>query len=204
MTILTPPDNFLNAPPSVIGVILAGGQSSRMNTDKAALSINGVKNLERAVELLNNCKLDDVVISGQNYIEDHYKNGGPLSGILSVIQELKSENQKKAILVIPIDMPLLTPQLLNTLIEQGIKHNSACCYYSYNLPIYLPITEELFNFLNDEFLSPRFTKHNKGPSFKHLLKYIDCHFINTTNIDLLINANTPEQWNNILKVISRQ
>lgn len=199
---MTSSDIPFNDSISTVGVVLAGGQSSRMHADKATLSINGVNNLERAVATLNNCSLSDIVISGNEHIQDRHKNGGPLAGILSVIQDLKPENQSTALLVIPIDMPLLTPQLLNTLVEQGIKNNSACCYHSYNLPIYLPITDKLFNFLTDEFLSDRFTKYNKGPSFKHLLKYIGCHFMETPNTNLLVNANTPEQWNNLLKITS--
>lgn len=199
---MIPFDDFSHKPTSVIGVVLTGGQSSRMKTDKASLAIDGINNLDRAIKLLNNCALDNIVISGHHHIKDSYPNGGPLSGILSVLLSLKPEDKTTGLLVIPVDMPLLTAQLLNKLIEQGKKHNSACCYDSYNLPIYLPITDKLINFLQNEFLSERFTQLNKGPSFKYLLKHIGCHSIKPINTDLLINANTPEQWDKILKITS--
>lgn len=190
----------------ILGVVLAGGQSSRMNTDKATLCINGVSNLERALETLNNCDVNDVVVSGshieEKHIKDLYPNGGPLSGIFSVLLTTKeSKDKPSALLIMPVDMPLLTPKLLNTLIQQGINNNTACCYQSYNLPIYIPVTGKLTEFLTNEFLSERFTKYNKGPSFNHLLKHIGCQFITTSDVGLLANANTPEQWNNISQLV---
>lgn len=191
----------------ILGIVLAGGQSSRMKTNKATLCIDGVSNLERASQALNNCDVSNVVISGshiqEKHIKDRYPNGGPLAGIFSVLLTTKeSKDKPSALLIIPVDMPLLTPRLLNTLIQQGIKNNTACCYKSHNLPIYLPVTDKLIEFLTNEFLSERFTKYNKGPSFKHLLKHISCEFITTPDVGMLANANTPEQWDKISQLIN--
>jgi len=192
-----------STPPSpyILGVVLAGGQSSRMNVDKATLEINGVSNLNRALDTLQKCLIDEVVVSGSHlqnkHIQDRYPNGGPLSGIFSVLLEMNQTKQPLALLVVPVDMPLITPSLLNSLIENGLTENTACCYKSYNLPMFLPVTSLLLEFLTNEFLSERFTRYNKGPSFNHLLKHINCQFIEPLNADLLANANTPQQWHKI-------
>lgn len=183
----------------VFGVVLAGGQSSRMTVDKATLSINGKTNLERARATLKASNVSEVVVSGVDYIPDHYPQGGPLAGIISVLLSEQLPSTVTALLVMPVDMPLLTVPMINSLIEHGDKNNMACCYKSFNLPIYLPVTNQLRDFLTTEFSSKRFTKFHKGPSFKHLLKQIGCKYLDTPNSELLANANTPEQWEIILR-----
>jgi len=184
---------------NVIGIVLAGGQSSRMKVDKSTLCINKVSNLQRGINLLKSVGLDDVVVSGNapGQIYDIYKRGGPLSGILSVIDAKSRDNSSQkisAVLVIPVDMPLLDTQTLSLVLSQGIQHNSACCFDAHSLPIYLPITDQLIDFLTNEFSSDRFVKYNKGPSFRHLLKLIGCHTITPPQSTILSNANTPQQW----------
>lgn len=183
----------------VLGIVLAGGLSSRMKVDKSRLIANNMSNLDRAIHLLTSCGLNEVVISGHapGQIPDTYQQGGPLSGILSVIVTKKPT----AVLVIPIDMPLLDTHTLNTVLTQGIAQDSACCFDAHSLPIYLPITDQLVSFLTKEFSSERFSVHHKGPSFKHLLKHIGCHVITQPDSHRLSNANTPQQWQAIKPLI---
>lgn len=185
---------------NVLGIVLAGGQSSRMKVDKSTLHVNNVSNLERAINLLTSCGISEVVVSGNalGQIPDIYQKGGPLSGIFSVITSKKPT----AVLIIPIDMPLLDTQTLNILLTQGIEQTSACCFQQHSLPIYLPVTEPLVSFLSREFLSERYTRYNKGPSFKHLLKHIGCHYIVQPHSNILSNANTPQQWQEIKQLIN--
>lgn len=181
------------------GVVLVGGKSSRMKVDKSTLTIDGQTNLQRAQSLLCCCDINEVVMSGKavGQIPDHYIGGGPLAGILAVI----NAKRPSAILAIPVDMPLLTPQIINPLINHGQQLTRACCYQDYSLPIYLPVTDALIDFLNDEFTSPRYNIHHKGPSFKHLLKHIGCEYLPISQPQLLANANTPEQWNLVINLL---
>ena len=67
-------------------------------------------------------------------------------------------------------MPLLTPELINTLISEGKRANKPCMYQGYNLPIYLPVTDELTNYLMNEFHMMVDTKSSRGPSIYALLR----------------------------------
>jgi molybdopterin-guanine dinucleotide biosynthesis protein A len=190
---------------NVLGIVLAGGQSSRMKVDKSTLRVNNVSNLERAINLLTSCGINEVVVSGNalGQIPDIYQKGGPLSGIFSVI----TSKMPTAVLVIPIDMPLLDTQTLNALLTQGqltqdVTQTSACCFEQHSLPIYLPVTELLISFLSREFLSERYTLYNKGPSFKHLLKHIGCLYIVQPHSSILSNVNTQQQWQDIKHLIN--
>lgn len=176
----------------VLGILLNGGQSRRMQTDKAMLSVNGLTNVDRMKTLLSGCNVSDVITSGQHEesVPDLYSFGGPLAGILSVVLAKKPS----AVMVVPIDMPLLAQPTINTLITQGLTHQTACCYQSYSLPVFIPVTQLLIDTLTGEFESPRYQQHGKGPSFKYVMEKIGCRYLDATNPQHLINTNTPQEW----------
>ena len=99
---------------SRMGFILAGGQGSRMGADKAFLNVGGCTLLERAITVLR--PLCDVAIVGDpakfshygNVIEDAYPGRGPLAGIHAALTHSSTELN----LVLAVDMPLVSPDLL--------------------------------------------------------------------------------------------
>ena len=70
------------------GVVLAGGQSSRMGSDKANLILKNKTLLQNACELLTAAGASDVLISRNvqsttaQYIADIYPGSGPLGGLI--------------------------------------------------------------------------------------------------------------------------
>ena len=74
---------------NVVGLVLAGGLSSRMGTDKSKLRFthNDISLLHHATQLLHQVGLDTVLISGSEpqHIQDEFKGCGPLGGITSSI-----------------------------------------------------------------------------------------------------------------------
>lgn len=187
---------------NVLGILLNGGQSRRMRTDKGMLSIDGLTNVDRMNALLSRCQVTEVITSGQqaNSIADLYPQGGPLAGILSVIVK----KRPSAVMVIPIDMPLLTPKAINALINQGLAHQKACCYESYSLPVFIPVTDLLIDTLTGEFESDRYQQDGKGPSFKYLMSKIGCHYLPAVDSQELINTNTPQEWDNAVKCLEQR
>lgn len=105
-----------------IGVVMAGGLSSRMGRDKAALSWQGIDFLAHTKKRLLAAGCARVVISGNGYdIPDAMRGGGPLLALHSVLNFLAAERkgadiaQADQILIMPIDTPLLTVPLLQQL-----------------------------------------------------------------------------------------
>jgi molybdenum cofactor guanylyltransferase len=102
--------------------ILAGGQSRRMGQDKAFLEIGGRLLIDHAMRRLKvfNC---DIFLVGPKakfnafgrILEDHYPDAGPLAGIHAAL--VRSESIFNVIT--PVDMPLLTPALLEALVEKA-------------------------------------------------------------------------------------
>ena len=105
---------------AVSAIILAGGQSSRMGTDKAFLQIHGQTFLNIQKQKLQVLGMTDILISGSkaNMIPDIFPGHGPLGGIYSCL--LKAKNPD--CLVISVDNPLVPKEFLTLLLE---SHNSA-------------------------------------------------------------------------------
>ena len=86
----------------ITGIILAGGQSTRMGTDKVLLEINEKTLLERAIELVQPLS-ETVLISSNNpihkkygfeIIPDEIKDCGPIGGIYTCLKKSETEWQK--------------------------------------------------------------------------------------------------------------
>lgn len=98
------------------GIILAGGRSSRMGQDKAALLLQGRSLLERQVEKLRAIGIRDIMLSGKDgpnipgvrAIPDILTGRGPLGGIHAC---LKAAEYPQC-LVVTVDTPLLPPSIL--------------------------------------------------------------------------------------------
>lgn len=182
-----------------IGLVLAGGQSSRMGQNKAFLKRDKQTMLEFSQQQLLQAGLTEVLVSGEHSggLRDLVSNAGPLGGIHAVIQQSPVE----ALLVLPVDMPLITPKQLSTLKSLGQQTGKAQYFNQTSLPAYIPVTEQLISFLEEQFSSERFLKTGRGPSLRHLFKVIGAHSVPLSNENALFNANTPEQWQHCQQLI---
>jgi molybdenum cofactor guanylyltransferase len=106
----------------ITGIILAGGQSTRMGTDKAMLQIDGKTLLERAIEICSPV-CHEIIISSNNsghetfgyqVVPDEIKNCGPISGIYSCLQ--KSKNNWN--FIISVDSAFVTEDFVQFLISE--------------------------------------------------------------------------------------
>ncbi len=107
------------------GIILSGGQSRRMGTDKKQLHYGSRTFLEHAVETLRPF-CSEIIISVQNPLEtvpegtravhDRFPGKGPLAGLHAALAEI---NETHA-LVIPVDMPLIHPDMLHALVKNTV------------------------------------------------------------------------------------
>lgn len=109
----------------ITGVILAGGKSSRMGTDKALLKINGKSFIQHIAEVLQQVFEQVIIISdhADRYrflrlpvYEDIFRNSGPLGGIHSALVHARTEN----VFVVSCDMPLLPSQVIRDLINSRV------------------------------------------------------------------------------------
>ncbi len=102
------------------GIILAGGESSRMGTDKGWMLFRGRPLIHYALELLEPL-CDHLLISandpqyerlGYTVVKDEVPGAGPLAGLCASLKHSPARDN----LVIPCDMPLLSHEMLNYLL----------------------------------------------------------------------------------------
>jgi molybdopterin-guanine dinucleotide biosynthesis protein A len=125
----------------MFGLILCGGQSSRMGTDKARLGHQGVSWAEQAIAKLASLQLQSVLsvnedqfelysrlFSSQPLVKD--KAGldvqGPLKGVLSAHQAYPTETM----FVLACDMPLIDTSLLKALYDCYEKEKPEACLFA--------------------------------------------------------------------------
>ena len=108
---------------SLLGVVLCGGQSTRMGQEKAALVHAKFDTfLEHAIALLEPlCR--EVVVSGKTSVVhskptvfDAVGHQGPIQGISASLR-YAAENNASAVLVIAVDMPDLTIDDLKQIVD---------------------------------------------------------------------------------------
>ena len=110
----------MHPPQPITGYLLAGGQSSRMGTNKALLSFHGELLVERALRKLRRL-CSTVAIAGgvpelspyALVIPDEFPGQGPLGGIVSALEHSTTERN----LFLAVDMPLLPVAALEALLS---------------------------------------------------------------------------------------
>jgi len=102
------------------GLVLAGGKSTRMGTDKGTLNFYGKNQREIAIELLEKHHLktylsvrEEQEIGISNKITDKFLGLGPFGAICSAFQE----NPDVAWLVLATDLPFVNDEVINLLLK---------------------------------------------------------------------------------------
>ena len=94
----------------------------RMGMDKAALAIDGVTMIDRAIGLVRSAGIEAAIVGGKasygagiRVVGDDWPGAGPLGGIATALRDSRSEWS----LVIACDMPYLTTEWLEFLISRA-------------------------------------------------------------------------------------
>lgn len=102
------------------GVLLVGGRSRRFGSPKALARLDGQTLADRAWRLLDDVCDERFAVGDApglpfETIPDAVGGGGPLAGIVAGLRAALHDR----VVVIPVDMPLLTPEMLRTLVAAG-------------------------------------------------------------------------------------
>ena len=116
----------------MLGVVLCGGQSSRMGSDKGLLILNDKTWTQKAIDTLSNFEIPIVISVNKNQYQDYstifpvntlipddpsLQLHGPLCGLLSVHLKYPEED----LLLLACDMPLINAELIKELLTKYIS-----------------------------------------------------------------------------------
>jgi molybdenum cofactor guanylyltransferase len=105
----------------ITAILLAGGKSQRMGTDKGLLDLNGKSFIKHICDALQPIVGSNILIVSGNKkydalgfsrVEDIIENKGPVGGLYTALKESKT----KVNLVLSVDVPMVSTELLNWLI----------------------------------------------------------------------------------------
>ncbi|TGV01484.1 molybdenum cofactor guanylyltransferase [Flavivirga rizhaonensis] len=105
---------------NITGIILAGGKSSRMGTDKGFLILNEKPFIQHSMDALKPLVSEIIIVSdnpdydilGYKRVTDTIKDAGPVAGICSGLEASKTDYN----LVLSCDIPLIKTGILDKLI----------------------------------------------------------------------------------------
>lgn len=174
------------------GIVIAGGKSSRMGQDKALLQVAGQTQLERCQQLLREVGCSEIIVSrnAEGYVRDQLPEAGPLGGLLSVLHNLQAVPQR--LLVLPIDMPLLTAEALELLLEQP----QSAYFAASPLPCVVNYSAELVNYLTRQLCDDRGDRSVRG-----MLHMLGAQTLEWPYSYQLQNTNTPQQWQRAIEIL---
>lgn len=176
-------------------LILAGGKSTRMGTDKSLLVYHDKPQREFLFELLQkfcdrvytSCRIDQDIEEKWNPLPDQYEISGPMNGILTAFHHTPDT----AWLIVAVDMPYVNADSVQFLINNRDSSKVATCFFNkerqHPEPLFTLWESSAYPLLAD------FTRKGKV-SPKEFLTTHGVHVIHPPDERILLNVNTPEDF----------
>ena len=175
-----------------IGLVLAGGQSSRMGTNKALLEWQGLPMYKVMSETLAQSGVDKVLVSASNLpvdnrIPDLIPGKGPMSGLHAVVEQCKNGDR---VLVSPVDMPLLPVAACHQLL--ACEGDVPACFTDFTLPMLLPVNDDLREYVGRSINS----QNPRDYSLWRLHRNLNGNTVPLSEkmTSFFLNTNTPQEW----------
>ena len=190
------------------GLVLAGGRSTRMRTDKAALPYGGRSQLERAMTLIAphvtrayvSVRADqssDPLRARFPQIADTHENLGPIAGLLAA----QARHPEAAWLVLACDLPLLDEPTLAHLVRSRAPQRMATAYRSSHDGLPEPLCA-IWEPRSAAPLAAYVTSGRQCP--RRFLLGADTCLIDEPNPRALDNINTPEEYRSAMTALAPQ
>jgi len=180
-------------PKNVTGIILAGGKSSRMGTDKGTLLLDNVMFTQHIINSLISIVDEIIIVSNdENYdqfdckrVPDNVNNFGPVAGVYTGLKASKTDYN----IIVSCDSPKVDWDVFKPLLEnKNNKHD--IIQYSHNSR-----TTPLIALYHKKCLSVfKLALKNKIQKLRFVIKQLDTKTIVAPNNihSKIVNINTPK------------
>jgi molybdopterin-guanine dinucleotide biosynthesis protein A len=206
---------------TITGIILSGGHSSRMGTNKSFLKIGDKTIIERVKDLMQSLFKEVLLITNEpdDYkflripiYKDVFPFMGPLAGIHSALVNSSTEKN----FIISCDIPLITPQMIEYITD-----------YSSEKPVIVPIAsgyvQQVCGIYTKKCIKPaekllkssgieekkKLGHHKAGCKVMDLINEVDGQIIYVESLpfythDLFFNMNAEEDYHYILDKLNQK
>jgi molybdopterin-guanine dinucleotide biosynthesis protein A len=187
------------------GLVLAGGRSSRMHADKAALAYRGSSQLAQAMRLVTPLvtrafvsvradQVDDPLRAGFAQIIDREENLGPIAGIMAA----QAQYPAVAWLVVACDLPFLDAATLKHLLAARDPARDATAYISSHDGLPEPLCA-----IYEPASSPKLAAHLLAGRLcpRKFLSQANVHLIKAPDARALDNINTRSEYDAALTAL---
>jgi len=182
------------------GIILAGGESRRMGTDKAFLKVDGRTIIEQILAVFSGLFGHCIIVTntpdryrsyGVELVGDVYDVRGSLNGIYSGLLRSRDEYN----FVVACDMPFLNPRLIAYMGEIAEGHDAVVPrYQGYHEPLHAVYRKKLLPLIEAQI-------RKDDRRILNLYEHIDVRYLTEEEIDRFDperrsfkNVNTPEEY----------
>jgi molybdopterin-guanine dinucleotide biosynthesis protein A len=194
---------------NTVGVVLAGGRSTRMGYDKAALMIGGEPLLRRVLRRLA-AAVSDVLVVGPESLQplvpnvcvvpDGMPGRGPLGGIVTAFEVLPPQ----PLFVVACDMPFVEPALVRELVrianEMPDVDVVALRTQQGSEPLHAVYRPTCLPTMHAQLASGDGALHRLLQRLRvHVMPREDAAHYDPTGFSAY-NTNTPEQWQRALEL----
>ena len=193
----------------MLGVVLCGGQSSRMGSDKGLLMLNDKTWTQKAIDTLSNFQIPIVISVNKNQYHDYssifqvdtlipdapfLQLHGPLCGLLSVHRKYPEED----LLLLACDMPLIDTELIKQLLTKyNTETADAFIYTTDSEPEPMPgiYRSKGLAYIHQMYSTNQLPRH----SMKYMLEHIPISFspLPADKKDCFRNFNTHAELNGL-------
>lgn len=194
---------------NLAGVVICGGMSTRMGSDKAFTNYHSLPQYQYIHNLLSQY-CDQVFVSCNKVQlnkfpenvslivdEEKFQDAGPMTGLLSVI----SFSSNNSILLIGCDYPFLDEGAIEKLINARDSKCDAVCYFNDESGMYEPLIgiyeTSCFVKLNAFYLEG-------NTSLQQFLKTISAMKVTAGNPQTIQSIDTKEQYQEVILYLSKR
>lgn len=179
------------------GIVLSGGKSSRMGTDKGSLEIEGKKMVTYSIDTLSACGIQDVLLITNepskyaditcNKVSDEIPDLGPMGGMYTGLINSTS----KFNIVLACDTPMIHKNVIVILMKY-FKPPITCISYQGKIqPLISIFSKEVIECIQQSIKSSKFKLvdfiKSMGGHILELDKYLP-----ETESDCFVNVNSPQ------------
>ena len=178
---------------NITGVVLAGGESSRMGEDKSLLVFKEQALIQYSLDALKPF-CNDIFISTNKAIHnkfscktisDFHSKIGPIAGIYSALKHSNTD----FVMILPCDSPMVKPQFVQYLISEINEATKAIVpqYGGHLEPLFAIYHKSIVGIIEEQIAKEDY-------KLVHLLERINAKVIEVQERSCFVNINTPEDY----------